>query len=153
MQLTQDWSGKDWNWNEMNTDSNDCDKRVIGEMTAVGEWQVTCLGNDSDSYEMKRYGEPPSVEIETSTEQIQITESHKDYNNNERIPPESEAGLDQGKWRTGTPTQGTMKINLKAQIKWRGQPARATSRGYGDIQEPGTRSFVVMSFVLEIKRG
>lgn len=37
MQLTQDWSGKDWNWNEMNTDSNDCDKRVIGEMTAIGE--------------------------------------------------------------------------------------------------------------------
>eukprot|EP00984_Skeletonema_dohrnii_P038511 scaffold41798_cov372-Skeletonema_dohrnii-CCMP3373.AAC.2 len=34
--------------------------------------------------------------METSTEQIQVTESHKDYNNNERTPLESEAGLDQG---------------------------------------------------------
>eukprot|EP00984_Skeletonema_dohrnii_P024847 scaffold13982_cov81-Skeletonema_dohrnii-CCMP3373.AAC.2 len=28
------WSGN--YWNEMNTDSNDCAKRVIGEMTAIG---------------------------------------------------------------------------------------------------------------------
>jgi len=72
---------------------------------------VACLGNDSDNYEMKNV--TASVEMETSTEQIQVTESHKDYNNNERTPLESEAGLDQGKWRTGTPTQGTMKANLK----------------------------------------
>eukprot|EP00984_Skeletonema_dohrnii_P017536 scaffold8006_cov80-Skeletonema_dohrnii-CCMP3373.AAC.2 len=34
-----------------------------------------------------------------SMEQIQVTENHKDCNcnNNERIPLESEAGLDQGK--------------------------------------------------------